>query len=363
MSQIKIKTLTPVHIGNGTELQGNFEYLYFQKEKKVAVIDAKKVLEILGEENLSQWISCIDNNQPLLPVIKTRKTDLQAIDVADRIIPSEYEPLVNKTAKSIREHIQGGNNTVLIPGSSLKGALRTAVFADRIIENQKIVQDDINLKNFRGGFSDEFVSKNVFGSDPNHDIFRLLQVGDAAFMQTEIFETNVLNLSGDNWRIKESLTQFVETIPAGEITTMRLNFQDILLKRSGYDYFNKNAPMLQLSNLLPQVNAHTQRLVEDEFNFWKEKISEHDVIANYTDQLERIVNISKNCERNECILRIGWGSGFRSMTGDWQGSMNDEDYLRLVKTLRKNHPEDLLFPKTTRLIAGGVPLGFVKLSL
>jgi len=358
VNNIKIKTLTPVHIGNGTELQGNFEYLYFQSEKKVAIIDAEKILEILGEENLSQWISCIDNNQPLLPVIKKRKTNLQAIDVADRIIPLEYE-----TAKPIREHIQGGNNTVLIPGSSLKGALRTAVFADRIINNQKLVQGEINLKNYKGFFTDEHVSKNVFGSDPNHDIFRLLQVGDAAFMQTEIFETNVLNLSGGNWRIKESLTQFVETIPAGEITTMRLNFQDILLKRSGNNYFNENATMLQLSNLLPQVNAHTQRLVEDEFNFWKEKISEHDVIANYTDQLERIVNISKNCERNECILRIGWGSGFRSMTGDWQGSMNNEDYQRLVRALRPKHSEDLLFPKTTRLIAGGVPLGFVKLSL
>jgi len=358
MSQIKIRTLTPVHIGNGTELQGNFEYLYFQKEKKVAVIDAEKVLEILGEENLSQWISCIDNNQPLLPVIEKRKTDLKAIDVADRIISLQYE-----TSKPIREHIQGGNNTVLIPGSSLKGALRTAVFADRIINNQKLVQGEINLKNYKGFFTDEHVSKNVFGSDPNHDIFKLLQVGDAAFTQTEIFETNVLNLSGGNWRIKESLTQFVETIPAGEITTMRLNFQDILLKRSGNNYFNENATMLQLSNLLPQVNAHTQRLVEDEFNFWKEKISEHDVIANYTDQLERIVNISKNCERNECILRIGWGSGFRSMTGDWQGSMNNEDYQRLVRALRPKHSEDLLFPKTTRLIAGGVPLGFVKLSL
>ena len=33
---IKIKTLTPVHIGNGTELQGNFEYLYFLSATSIA---------------------------------------------------------------------------------------------------------------------------------------------------------------------------------------------------------------------------------------------------------------------------------------------------------------------------------------
>ncbi len=357
---INITTLTPVHIGNGTELQGNTEYLYFDKEKKIAIIDAMKVLTILGEDRIGDWVACIEKNEPLLPLLKTHRPTIHTSDVGLRSIP-----LSIGTSKPIREHIHRCDGKALVPGSSLKGAIRTTVWADTIFENENMARDRRNLGNTdqRGGFrwSDSFLNKTFFGNDPNHDIFRLLQVGDATFTKTEVYQTDVVNKYGDNWRIKPEITQFVEAISVGEEATLRLNHNDILKSRS-QETFNKNAEKLKLSELFPLMNNHTKRLVDDEIAFWDDKEGNPTVMGIYVDEMLKIQEAIDTCTKNECVLRIGWGSGFRSMTGDWHGIMNDDDYFNLIKSLRPKHPEDLMFPKTTRFIKGGMPLGFIKLS-
>jgi CRISPR-associated protein Csm5 len=357
MNNIKIKTLTPIHVGSGTELQGNFEYLYFKNEQKIAVVDAEKVLRILGEDNLPQWIACIDNNQPLLPVLEQRSKNLRASDVAEREIP-----LSIATDKPIRAQIHSGNGRPILPGSSLKGAIRTTVWASTILDNMAMVKDHRNLKNYKGGWSDENVAKTIFGGDPNHDIFRLLQIGDIEFNATEAYKTDVINMYGKSWKLKSEITQFVEAIPANVSSTFRINHNDLLLKRAPNDFFNRNKQKLELDQLFPLINNQTGRLVEDEINYWDEKEGNPEALGDYVDEMQRICDIINTCAANECVLRLGWGSGFRSMTGDWHGAMNDEDFYRLVKSIRPKHPDDLVFPKTTRFVAGGMPLGFVKMS-
>ena len=358
---LQIHTLTPVHIGSGTELQGNFEYLYFREEQKIAVIDAEKVLQVLGEENLSQWVACIEKNEPLLPLLQSRSKSLQSEDVALRTMTCK-----TATTKPIREQIRSGSGTYLLPGSSLKGSIRTALWAESVLDNANLAKEKRNLgvTDHRGGFrwSDQMLSKTFFGGDPNHDIFRLLQVGDAAFSETEVFQTDVINKYGNNWRIKQELSQFVEAIPRGASATAQLNFNELLKKRSQAT-FNRNVAKLELHNLFPLINQHTQRLLEDEINYWTDSADNPEALGDYVTELETILSQTEACREGECVLRLGWGSGFRSMTGDWHGAMSDNDYDRLVKSLRPRHPEDLVFPKTTRFIASGIPLGFIKLSL
>ena len=365
MSNIKIKTLTPVHIGNGTELQGNFEYLHFKDENKIALVDSDKVLDILGAENLHQWMSCIEKKESLLKLLQTRRPSLKAADVSSRIITVN----TGTKEKPIKENIRSISG-VLIPGSSLKGAFRTTVFAEQIIENAGFAKDQRNLGNFdqRGGFrfSDGPLNKIFFGNDPNHDIFRLLQVGDAVFNSTEVFKTEVVNQYRDArnnpfWKLKTELEQYVEAIPEKSETTLQIRFNESLNKLA-VNNFNNNTPKLELPNLFPIVNQQTRRLVDDEINYWTGDPNNPEVLGNYIEALENIRNTIDTSNANECVLRVGWGSGFRSMTGDWHGAMSDDDFSRLIKSLRPRHPESLLYPKTTRFIAGGKPLGFIKLS-
>ena len=365
MSTIHINTITPVHIGSGNELQGEFEYLYFKKEGKIAVIDSEKVLGILGEENLPQWVACIENGDSLLSLLQNRRNDLSAADVGTRLIATK-----KGTSKPIKEQLRSGNGTYLLPGTSLKGAIRTAAFGSLVIANANLAKEKNNLgttdRQGRFRWSDSVLSKTFFGSDPNHDIFRLLQVGDAAFDATEVQETVVLNeyrnRNESNWRIKNELTQFIEAIPAQASTTLQIKYNDLLHQRAG-KYFNRNASRLELPQLFATVNQHTRKLVQDEIGYWTESAHNPTDLGDYVTVMQDMRDAIDACGEQECILRVGWGSGFRFMTGDWHGAMTDEDYGNLVQSLRPKHPEDFIFPKTIRYIADGTPLGFVKLTI
>jgi CRISPR/Cas system CSM-associated protein Csm5 (group 7 of RAMP superfamily) len=50
MIPVKLKTLTPVHIGSGNELARDVEFI--EMDKSIGVIDDRKTLEVIGEENL-----------------------------------------------------------------------------------------------------------------------------------------------------------------------------------------------------------------------------------------------------------------------------------------------------------------------
>lgn len=365
--KINIQILTPTHIGSGREIQGGFEYAYFPQERKVGVLDPEKVLGFIGEENLGQWVSCIEKSENLLeklPQLKNRPSN----ELAARSIPC-----ARATSKPIREQIQSGGNSAMLPGSSLKGALRTTVWGETVLDNSKIAKDRRNLGNvdYRGGFrwSDAPLQKMLFGQDPNHDIFRLLQVGDAHFDRTEVFQTQVVNLKGKDWKIDRgegkgiSPEAWVEALPVGASATCEIRFNEMLQKQAArYNTFNQNASKLQLSTLFALVNTYTKRLVGDEVSFWQ-KEDMPDGFEDFLDEMRRIFAAVEACGENECVLRVGWGSGFRSMTGDWHGAMVDDDYDNLVNSLRSRKYEGLMFPKTTRFLGKGVPMGFVKLSI
>lgn len=367
MAKIKIQTLTPVHIGSGREIQGGFEYVYFPQERKIGVLDPEKVLSFIGEDNIDQWVSAIEKGENLLeklPQLKNRHSS----DLAARTIPS-----ARATVKPIREQIRSGGERPMLPGSSLKGSLRTAVFGETVLDNSALAKDRRNLGNvdYRGGFrwSDAPLQKKFFGPDPNHDIFRLLHVGDVHFDHTEVFQTQVVNLKGKTWKIDRgegkgiSPEAWVEALPPGVSSTCEIHFNDILQKQAErHNTFNQNAQKLQMPALFSLVNAFTGRLVSDEISFWqKEEMPEG--FEHFLDEMERILAIVEACSENECVLRVGWGSGFRSMTGDWHGAMHDDDYDSLVNSLRSRKYEGLMFPKTVRFSGAGVPLGFVKLSI
>lgn len=359
---IQLYTLTPTHIGSGLELQGSFEYLHFQRENKIAVIDAEKVLQVLGEENLPQWVACIDKGEDLLPLLNKRSATLKPEDVAARTITTS----TSTQNKPIRSHLFSGNGTALIPGSSIKGAIRTAVWASRFLERPEVAKERRNLgitdRRDRFSWNDQLLNKLFFGNDPNHDIFRLLQVGDASFEQTEVFRTDVVNQYYRKWNVKRELTQYVEAIPSGKSAIAHFNFNSLLHKRADKT-FNRSASTLEPAHLFPLINQHTERLVEDEVTYWIEKANNPDALGDYVEHLENILDIISTCSAQECVLRLGWGSGFRFMTGDWHGAMTEDDYDDLVRSLRPKHPDDLIFPKTIRLISGGTPLGFIKLKL
>jgi len=361
MNEFKLSTLTPTHVGSGEKPLREVDFLLFEQQGQIAMLDPEKVLGILGEAQVQQWVACVDAQEGLLDLLEKRKPGLSPSDVSLRMLAVQHRGMGKKS--NIHEQLHDGMGLPLIPGSSLKGAVRTALFAQFINRNHGDDAKSLrNLLDRRNAFSDSFLSRQYFGEDPNHDMLRLLRVGDATFKTTACAKSETINLKGKDWVLDNRFTQFIEVIPKGEKATLAFQF-DATTEKNARDkgYFKTDTAVLQQPKLFELINQHTRNLAERELKYWK-KETEPDVLGCYLEVLGNMVEATKQCTSSECVIRIGWGTGFRNMTGDWHINMTDKDYYELLRKLRPRHPEDMPYPKSFRVLADGTPLGFLKLA-
>lgn len=387
---IKIETLTPVHIGSGEQLQGNFEYLYFQDENIIGVIDADKILGIIGTdtENINRWVESIDNQQSILEAIpELRKVDSEAI--SKRLIhifdkaPNPKNP--------IKEQTHLGKQQPTIPGSSLKGAIRTAILTKLIREKSNFASKSDNLTDRRGRFNHGNIITEYLANDKkedwksgktfsrfsaNKDVMRFLRVSDFYFdNNTTVVKNTVINLGDYGWGEKKRESAYWECIPQAATTFGTFQIPHDLLKQvEDNGYITRADFKLEIfdeKRLFKIINKHTLNLVDREIGFWEDQENPL-AIGDYLEHLEKIESIIKNCDENTCVIRVGASNGWEFMTGGWANGedaygdfiLDDDTWTKLKRSLRrKNYSDDTPFPKTRKMIDGGIPLGFVKLSL
>jgi CRISPR type III-A-associated RAMP protein Csm5 len=337
---VLIETLTPLHVGSGRLLQGNTEYLYFSAAGTVALVDERKVLDLIGEENLDQWLRIIENEQDLLDYIRKRRPTLSPADVARRVIrvvgtktPQKWHREGRERFPTIREQLFSGNGQPILPGSSLKGAIRTAVLnaliqqiptAARTITAFKTVDEREDYRSgqlkrlikYKGGT----LEKKYAGPDPNHDVFRFLRIGDAHFEETVCLLSETLNERGNGtFEMKDEVKQFLECIPKGAEALCRVQIPAELKARLNEPRYRETAgkiphrDRIEWPRLLADINANTKRLIEKEQRRYQSQ-SLPDEASAY---LETLGELTKNLQPNQCVLRVGFGTGYLNMTGGW----------------------------------------------
>ncbi len=365
MPKVKIETLTPVHIGSGNDLSEDTEFLFFDKknedsenEKIIAVIDEDKVLKIIKEENIGVWVNIIQRQSGLKDYLKQRnKGKLSATEIKKRIIG-----VYGEKTKTLKEQLHDGRQKPYIPGSSIKGAIRTAILAQKALSNKELA------KKIDNKFTAEKVEHEFFGNDANKNIFRFLLTGDAYFdYETIAINANTLNLQGNGWKFKKGHSQLVECITNGAETSFNLKINSELIKKNKEKKtIYTDTDFLSLNKLFPIINKHTLSLLKKELDFWNGENIEKNIFDYYKEILEELIDISEKCNENEAVLRIGYGSGWNFITGSWakdKDIMSDSEYENLIESVRKKkYNEDVPFPKTRKVDEFGDMFGFVKLT-
>ncbi len=377
----EITTLTPVHIGSGNELNGNFEYVRFPNEQRVVVLDPSKILDVVGEENINKWVSAIEKRENLLTALPML-TKVKPENIAQRFINvREHTP--DPTKNAIKEQLFIDNGKPAIPGSSLKGSIRTAILTKFIKENPYFVQREENLKDRKGRFSDNKLNAEYMGKEkakwgvrhsPNKDLLRFLRVGDIRFdVNTIVVKTEVVNFFRHGWGIKRDLSSYWECIPKGAKARGNLQIPEELLKRIAEKNYvsSQKLKAIQVKKLFQTINAHTLHLIDREIDLWEDE-GNPEAIGDLLEVLHELRGLVKGVNENSCVLRVGAGSGWEFMTGAWSNDkdvhgefiLDDRTWQRLKSALRRRHYSgDILFPKTRKIIDEGLPLGFVKISL
>lgn len=383
MSNIKIETLSPVHIGSGNMLQNNTDFIVTKEDgdRFIHIIEERKILELIGEEHLDNWLLSIEKKEPTLDLIKRFAPSSKIEDFSKQRITC-YASNV-KPSDTLKEIMHNGTGLPYIPGSSIKGAIRTAIVASLINKNDKteIAEKIIQTRRTKDGeiprtdrfgnkmvFADN-IEKDLFGRDPNSDVFRFIRVGDAYFEEDCVIATRMINLNithqNDLW--DESKSQFVQALGPGERSSFQMNVaQDYYLwAKSKFPALGDMPNELQsIPNLFMMINAHTEKLVKEEIAFWKD--IDKTGADLYVEIMEDMLKSIEICGNNgtSCVLRIGHASGWRFITGAWTENLPNFE-IDVVNAARPNNRkyEEYDFPKTRRVDQDSDILGFVKLTI
>jgi CRISPR type III-A-associated RAMP protein Csm5 len=376
MATIEIKTLSPVHVGSGRFLQNKTEYV-FGKEN-IGIVDEAKVLGLIGVDRIPFWVASIEKGESLVEFIKSYGITPTLQSLTNRVIALKCEKDRAKNLSTLKEQIHNGQGLAYLPGSSIKGAIRSALFSQIARSQKNGFNDDELLDGWgdRQKITANKLEKQFFGSDPNHDIFRFLRIGDAYFRKntTVAFVMDNINIKGnsdDPEAVHDtSKSQLVEAIGAGKGAELTIKLDGVGMKRNlekrAIDTFPESFNSIE--QLFALINTNTQLLINEEIAFWTHNIDD-DVAKEYIEKLNSLLETARGCSQKECVLRMAHGSGWTFITGNWvkeANAVSDDLWYRIVNAARPGNQsryKDYPFPKSRR-ISNNIDLpGFVKLSI
>ena len=368
----QLKTITPVHIGTGETLS-QIDGFYHNGQWNRIDVDA--VLAALPESELNrlaiamgqrgfQW----DRYRPM-----NQLSTAYALPCPEA--PGETE---------IREAIKDAFGRPIIPGSSIKGSIRTALLWSFIDEEDKVFDDSINhLKEQlqRGpnrSWAGRPIERGVLGKDPNHDLMRVVQVSDTAPLPINALEMGVawtvtLNRVGELVQKRAGNREyktFVEQIRAEQTLDFSIKVDKTLFgsrEKAELGYSDRQEQVV-CEALADVCNFVAKGLVNDEAEFYDYyKLPE---LANFYGSLSKqIVNL----RAGGFVLPLGWGTGYRAktvtelLTGDNKDlNMKLRRHFRLGSSRSRADYYDPEFPKTRRVLYDQQrpksPLGWVLIT-
>lgn len=297
---MKIRTITPVHVGSGDK------YLavdFTVEDKKVVFIDALKFFEEVESRGYNPF--------EVAEEIGKGASIKDYVDISK--VKRKEVPFTGKTVRrEILEHIKSGEE-LYIPGSTIKGAVRTVLLWKAVKDDVLLLQKAIeSVKRALGGKNylhkkelvklDDYLERLVFRKskllnkdDPKNDLLRALRITDTTPLdKCRIYEVKFLGM--------RNFSQTVECIDAGASAELEMAIDEYTL-----------------SFLSEKLDFDGIRDAAREF---AEEIVKTESARNYPEEAKREF---RNVLRSDgIILRVGWGTGWYSST---------------IGTLLKTHPE------------------------
>lgn len=243
------------------------------------------------------------------------------------------------------------------PGSSIKGAMRTAIFLDIVWKNyifrdiSKMFPSIKKSKNNEQGYviKDIYLVNKAFG-ETQLNLMKFLRLGEALFDQTSLCEVQMANKISNVWQFKvkgkSNVIQQIECINAQQYATCRIQLpseielikhvkkQNVLGKIINEKYTIENLKYLD-KLLFKVLNNHTLRLIENEINLII--LFDDAILEPYYKKLNSLHETIKNAVENECYLRLGFATGYLNMTDDWLEENFVNKKLKAKSEKNKSH--------------------------
>jgi CRISPR-associated protein Csm5 len=366
--EVTVELLSPLHIGTGTELL--LDYDVVPHGEHTYRVDEEALLEQSFLQAEAQGAAAMNRLLAGRPAVEL----LTEADFADPhtllfryVMPGT--PFTRTAGAKVQEQIKDAHDRLYLPGSSLKGALRT-VLAWGIYTSQKRKPDLGRLKRSRS-WAAQPLEQDLFGRDPNRDWLRALHVEDSQPLEPDGHLTlRTVRVYPTETRDSPGLNIDVEAVEPGTvfqtaITVDEYGFQDEAARQLGWQ--GKRAWLGQLVALGKEY-ARERLLTEAEF--FKAHSGPQTTLGFYAALVKQVVE--GELGDDEFLLQIGWGTGWESKTlGSGLLRQDDDEFERLLNQYRmtkeRNRQPGDPFPKSRTLaLRGGepaFPLGWVRVKL
>lgn len=363
-NKFKLTTLTPTAILNG-EVIDSFEYSNYGNY--IYRLDLDKILNHLIKEitnsieKISDWVDNIEEIINQNENAARHTSSLRIFDFIQRYLKKpeitqwlEHEIKENRfikykipsnldqnSSRQIAIHIKTANNQVYIPGSTLKGLIRTTllneylynVFDSKDANKIKKLTDDINFHlNQSNNSIDQFAQSVIsdffkFRSgkyDAKNDIMKFIRVCDTnainvsdacEVVHPEIFTRNGKKQQGqlNPLEVIKSGVTFEFTIDF-DIDFLRNTIKNIEIKDK--KYLEESLKLFNISSIevmkneISQVITTIYQTIEDSLFNYSIFVSEKNDSFIQSNKKIKGLKIGEN----DIIAQIGWGTGFHTKT-------------------------------------------------
>lgn len=361
--KVTAQVLTPLSIGQGSEKDWVYGVDYLVKtdpdyEKRLLLYHLDLCKMYAAGIDVNRLSSCWANGD-VGGVERLIGNKLES--VCDFVLPLPTgigkQGLRNPIKTFLRNDL---TNHPVLAGSSLKGALRSVLFSNLRTANQKD-------------------NKSVFGDmKDGTDFMRFVRVGDFEFEETRLVNTKIYNLHkvGNDWiggwkhdrnytssQFEQSgFNTIYECLPPRAMSEGYVMFADKLFAKvaQGGNVSKKKEILTDIKNLCEIINDHSFDYIDRELDFFEKYGGQYE--GNLYEKLCEIQDAINACgNNNSCILKMSAGSGFHSITGDWQ-------YTEYIENggIRLDRKRGGVLPKSRKIAVSGINpfslMGFVKLT-
>jgi len=389
IEKLTIKALTPVHIGDDRKLSPYSDYIY--TNGMIHYVDSDKLMSTLNDKQIESFIDGVNNSLKntndnkykfrLSEFLRKEKIDIGEV--------SKYQLIseVDTKAKEIKRFISTSGRAY-IPGSSIKGAIRTAILYDylknynegnkvldnysnslkniseefakikeKIINIEKELLENINDREKKKNLSreisilikpilDEFKKKSydteyyfekkLFGNDAKNDFMKCIIVTDTNSREWQdciyVDEVNRKKIS----KLEEKIG--IPVIAEFLKEEKRFNFEIKLKPISDNIYNREYFKTIDLEKILSNADKFYREQLENETKI----LENNDKTKKLIDKLNQILK-SKNI-----LIRIG---GFKTFLYNTIMSLFSKEQFSLFREIYRIGAT----PKTNNLVRGKFP--------
>lgn len=341
---VTITLLSPLHIGSGRELLSDYDYVIHNK--KTWVIDAAGMLEdfVDPQGKLNESIVGLPAAELL------NDSDFVEGNPRFRYV-LQGQPRAQGPGAVLREQYKDGRDQPYIPGSSLKGSLRT-ILAWHGFRSTKL-RLEVNALADSRSWAAQPVERRLFGSDPNHDLLRGLLVADSQPQPTS--KLRIANAQVVTGSEKMGSPVEVEAVWTDTVFETTLTVDSYLNSEGVRQKLGLGGEWSWLTGLPEIARAWGAEYLRRERDWFHQR--KYNYVAGLYHQMLGIL-AGNRLAPNQFFANLGWGGGWTAKTVGAPLQAEAKEWERLLNDKRRSparfrRREGDAFPKSRRVLVQG----------